>query len=160
MLNRLIEKGSKKCHNYWPSSPGDILDCAEAGLVVINESVVPGQHYNLTTLSISNTEVMFHNWYSGMIMNSWGLGDASGSISTVISCACFGLRHSPYSNFLCRTLDIAAVGNIFNVFSYDTMSSRDSNLTLSRQRADALRVTPLSRVFSLLRDDNPGLYLN
>ena len=61
MLNRLIEKGSKKCHNYWPSSPGDILDCAEAGLVVINESVVPGQHYNLTTLSISNTEVMFHN---------------------------------------------------------------------------------------------------
>jgi tyrosine-protein phosphatase non-receptor type 1 len=56
MLNRLIEKGSKKCHNYWPSSPGDILDCAEAGLVVINESVVPGQHYNLTTLSITNTE--------------------------------------------------------------------------------------------------------
>jgi protein tyrosine phosphatase len=56
MLNRLIEKGSKKCHNYWPAGPGESLDCSEAGLVVTNESVVPGQHYNLTTLSITNTE--------------------------------------------------------------------------------------------------------
>ena len=57
MLNRLIEKGSKKCHNYWPANPGERLNCAEAGLTVTNESVVPGQHYNLTTLALTNTEV-------------------------------------------------------------------------------------------------------
>lgn len=56
MLNRLIEKGSKKCHNYWPANPGETLNCYSAGLTVTNESVVPGQHYNLTTLTLTNTE--------------------------------------------------------------------------------------------------------
>ena len=30
-----------------------------------------------------------------------------------MSCACFGPRHSPYSNY-CRATDIAAVGTILN----------------------------------------------
>ena len=30
----------------------------------------------------------------------------------MMSCTCFDPRHSPYSNYLCRTSDIAAVGTI------------------------------------------------
>ncbi len=37
----------------------------------------------------------------------------------VLSCACFGPRHSTYSYYWCRASDIAAVGTTFNVFSYD-----------------------------------------
>ena len=38
--------------------------------------------------------------------------------------------------------DIAAVGTIFNVFSYDAVLGRDSNLSPTRQQADALRDMP------------------
>ena len=31
-----------------------------------------------------------------------------------VSMAVYGSRHSPYSNYLCRAPDIAAVGTIFN----------------------------------------------
>ena len=48
-----------------------------------------------------------------------------------------------------HAFDIAAVGTIFNVFSYDALSDRDSNLSPSRRRANALRVEPRSRVFSI-----------
>ena len=51
-----------------------------------------------------------------------------------------------YSNYLCCAPEIAAVGTIFNIFTYDTVSGRDSNLSPSRQRADALHVTSQSRV--------------
>ncbi len=59
-----------------------------------------------------------------------------------VRCACFRPGHSPYSNYLYRTLDIAVVGTIFNVFSYNALTDRDSNLSPSRQPADALRVEP------------------
>ena len=39
--------------------------------------------------------------------------------SRVLSYNCFMPRHSPYSYYRCHTFDIAAVGKIFNVFSYD-----------------------------------------
>ena len=39
----------------------------------------------------------------------------------VLSCACLGPRHSPYSYYLCCASDIAAVGTTFNVFSYDAV---------------------------------------
>ena len=42
--------------------------------------------------------------------------------------------------------DIAAVGTIFNDFSYGAVSARDSNLSPSRRLADALHVEPQSRV--------------
>ena len=32
----------------------------------------------------------------------------------VMRCACFGPKHSLYSNYLCYASDIAAVGTIFN----------------------------------------------
>ena len=38
-----------------------------------------------------------------------------------MSCAFFGPRHSPYSNYLCRAPNIAAVGTFFNIFSYDVI---------------------------------------
>ena len=56
--------------------------------------------------------------------------------------ACFGTRHSPY---LCRVPDIVPVETIFYVFGCDAVSGRFSNLSPSRQRADALCVTLLSR---------------
>ena len=37
----------------------------------------------------------------------------------------------PYSDYLCRAPDIVAVITILNVFSYDAVSGRDSNLHLS-----------------------------
>ena len=52
----------------------------------------------------------------------------------VMSCACL------WANHLCRAPDLAAVGTIFNVFGYDAMSARDSNLSPPQRRADALRV--------------------
>ena len=41
--------------------------------------------------------------------------------------------------------DIAAVGTILNVFSYDAVSARGSNLSPPRRQADALCVKPQSR---------------
>ena len=67
----------------------------------------------------------------------------------VMSCACLLAKTFPYSNYLCRAHDIAAVGTILNVFSYDAVSGRDSNLSPPRRRTDALRVEPLSRVFCI-----------
>ena len=66
-----------------------------------------------------------------------------------MSCACFGQRHFTYSNYYCRASDIAAVGTIFNVFSYDAVLNRDSNQSPPRRRPVALRVEPRS-VFYLL----------
>ena len=56
----------------------------------------------------------------------------------------FWAKESPllHSDYLCGATEEAAVGNNFNIFSYDALSGRDSNLKPSRQRADALRITP------------------
>ena len=60
----------------------------------------------------------------------------------VKSCACFGPRHSPYSNYLCCAFDIVAVGTIFNIFSY--------NAVLDRERQEILNLLFLHIV------DDPG----
>ena len=44
---------------------------------------------------------------------------------------------------------MAVVGTTFNVFGYDAVLDRDSNLLPIRQRADALYVTQQSRVIAL-----------
>ena len=64
----------------------------------------------------------------------------------VMSWACFGPRHSNDYNCQCRASDILAIVTIFNVFSYDKVLSRDSNLSPPRRRVDALCVEPRSRV--------------
>ncbi len=40
---------------------------------------------------------------------------------------------------------IALLGTIFNVFNYDAVLDRDSNLSPMQQQADALAVTPQSQ---------------
>ena len=37
----------------------------------------------------------------------------------VMICAYFWPSHSPFSNYQCSESDIAAIGTIFNVFSFD-----------------------------------------
>ena len=54
----------------------------------------------------------------------------------------FGLRSSPYSNYLCRTTDIAAVENIYNIFIFKICRAK----IRTRQREYALRITAQSRV--------------
>ena len=56
------------------------------------------------------------------------------------------INHIKLTNYLRCASDIAAVGTIFNVFSYDAVSDRDSNLLPSQRRAVALRVEPRLRV--------------
>ena len=41
----------------------------------------------------------------------------------------------PYSNYLCRSPYIPAVDTILNVFSYDAVSGRNSNLSPPQRRA-------------------------
>ena len=50
MLNRVIEKGTLKCHQYWPAEEGEEVACEAAGITVANIGTVPGDHYNITTL--------------------------------------------------------------------------------------------------------------
>ncbi|XP_023345281.1 tyrosine-protein phosphatase non-receptor type 2 [Eurytemora carolleeae] len=57
MLNRVIEKGTLKCHPYWPQNTGDRLECEESGLVVTNDSCIPGEHYNLTSLILTHSNL-------------------------------------------------------------------------------------------------------
>jgi len=54
MLNRVMEKGTLKCDQYWPVSQGDTVTFEEVGLVVENIEMTPGQHYNISTLRIIN----------------------------------------------------------------------------------------------------------
>ncbi len=48
---------------------------------------------------------------------------------------CFGPRHSPYSYYYYRDSDLAAVGTIFNVLSFDQMCSKNriNNLSNAEQ---------------------------
>ena len=54
MLNRVIEKGTLKCHQYWPAEEGEEVACEAAGITVANVGTVPGDHYNITTLRITH----------------------------------------------------------------------------------------------------------
>jgi len=56
MLNRVIEKGTPKCHQYWPREKDDTLSFSDVGLAVENISLTPGQHYNISTLRLTNTD--------------------------------------------------------------------------------------------------------
>jgi len=56
MLNRVIEKGTVKCYQYWPDSVGETMMFTDVGLKVENVSTLPGQHYNITTLRLSRIE--------------------------------------------------------------------------------------------------------
>ena len=47
---RVIEKGTLKCHQYWPASAGETVTCEAVQLSITNVNFVPGDHYNVSTL--------------------------------------------------------------------------------------------------------------
>ena len=53
-----------------------------------------------------------------------------------------------FTRYLWRATDIAAVETTFNVCGYSAVLNRDSNPSPSRQRAEALRVSPQLRVIT------------
>lgn len=55
MLNRVMEKGTLKCHQYWPREAEESLSLEEVGLTVETTSLTPGQHYNISSLRLTNT---------------------------------------------------------------------------------------------------------
>ncbi len=50
MLNRVMEKGQLKCHQYWPPDVGDDMIFEDVGLRLENVDSVPGEHYTVRTL--------------------------------------------------------------------------------------------------------------
>lgn len=46
MLNRVMEKGTMKCHQYWPTIKEAVVTCEEVGLLIENINVTPGQNYS------------------------------------------------------------------------------------------------------------------
>ena len=50
MLNRVIEKNTPKCHQYWPAEADDVMSFSDVNLTVENISMTPGQHYNISSL--------------------------------------------------------------------------------------------------------------
>lgn len=56
MLNRLVEKGQVKCHQYWPKDDADgaRFEMEDVGLSLELVSSVPGDHYTVRTLRLTN----------------------------------------------------------------------------------------------------------
>jgi len=54
MLNRVIEKGTIKCHQYWPHAVGETVLCEDVGLSIENMGSEPGQNYTTANLRITN----------------------------------------------------------------------------------------------------------
>jgi len=69
MLNRVVEKGSTKCHQYWPEEVGGIVECEDVGLTVGNMSSIPGENYTtaimkITDMSTGETREVIHFHYT------------------------------------------------------------------------------------------------
>jgi len=56
MLNRVIERGQQKCHQYWPLHEGQTMDFPNVNLSLEHVESEPGQHYTVRTLKLTNTE--------------------------------------------------------------------------------------------------------
>jgi len=68
MLNKIIEKGAVKCHQYWPVNAGDSYELESVGLQLTHIESSPGQHYTVRTFKLTNTETgesreIFHFHY-------------------------------------------------------------------------------------------------
>ena len=50
MLNRVMEKGQLKCHQYWPRDVGDDMLFEDVSLLLEHVHSVPGDHYTVRTL--------------------------------------------------------------------------------------------------------------
>ena len=49
MLNKIIEKGQIKCHQYWPINVGDTLDMPHVQLSLTHQESKEGQHFTVRT---------------------------------------------------------------------------------------------------------------
>jgi len=56
MLNRVVEKGANKCHQYWPEEEGGVVECEDVGLSVECLSSVPGENYTTARMRIVNSK--------------------------------------------------------------------------------------------------------
>lgn len=54
MLNKIIEKGTIKCHQYWPINVGDTLDMTNVFLSLTHEESKQGQHFTVRTFKLTN----------------------------------------------------------------------------------------------------------
>ena len=50
----MIEKGTLKCHQYWPASAGETVTCEAVELSITNVDFVPGENYNVSTLRLTH----------------------------------------------------------------------------------------------------------
>ncbi|XP_030637406.1 tyrosine-protein phosphatase non-receptor type 2a [Chanos chanos] len=69
MLNRLIEKGSEKCAQYWPSAEEREMDFRDTGFRVTLQSQNVKSYYTIRTLELHNTKTgetrdIFHFHYT------------------------------------------------------------------------------------------------
>ena len=97
---------------------------------------------NIWFLCISKPKLNCFAWFYGHTpFSNQPFNCTTWPLSGSPNCACY--KASPLLiNYLSRTPRIEAIETIFNVFGYETVLGWDSNLWPSRQRADALRVTP------------------
>jgi len=54
MLNKIIEKGQIKCHQYWPINVGDTLEMPNVYLSLTHEDSKTGQHFTVRTFKLTN----------------------------------------------------------------------------------------------------------
>ena len=50
----MIEKGTLKCHQYWPATAGETVTCEAVELSITNVDFVPGENYNVSTLRLTH----------------------------------------------------------------------------------------------------------
>lgn len=51
MLNKIIEKGQIKCHQYWPINCGDTLEMPNVLLSLQHQESKQGQHFTVRTFT-------------------------------------------------------------------------------------------------------------
>ncbi len=69
----------------------------------------------------------------------------------ILNLACFWLTHSPYSHYLCRATDIAALRTILTSVVMTQCWTENRTQSPSPQRVDALRVLPQPWINGLQR---------
>ncbi|CAM4698070.1 unnamed protein product [Leuciscus chuanchicus] len=152
MLNRVIEKGSEKCAQYWPSKEERDMDFSDTGFMVTLESEEVKPNYTIRILELRNcktgeTRDIYHFHYS-----SW---------------PDFGVPESPASflNFLFKVRESGSLGPengpavvhcSAGIGRSGTFSLVDTCLVLMDKRKDPLSVD-IQKVLLDMREYRMGL---